>query len=55
MENKDVKEKQSTEINTSFPLEFPPKSKNLGNHIADVVKNEIKPPHPAQENIQTHI
>lgn len=54
-DNKDLKEKQKNEINTSFPMEFPPNSKNLENHIADVVKNEIKPPHPAHVNNQTQI
>lgn len=45
MKNND---KNKTEINTTFPAEFPEKKPIPDNHIADVVVSEIKPPAPEE-------
>lgn len=49
MVNKDKKQDKIGEINTTYPMEFPAKKINEGNHIAETVVNVIKPPIPTND------
>ena len=49
MENKDNKQNKTGEINTTYPMEFPAKKVNEGNHITETVVNVINPPKPTND------
>lgn len=49
MDNKDNKQNKAGEINTTYPMEFPAKKINEGNHIVETVVNEVYPPKSASD------